>query len=145
MRHGYDTQEALTGIVQEVFYAKETAKAQRQMVEPPKTRRMHPHLAAAAKAARRAHAIGLRIATAVDNEEVLVEDLIEGGQQMHQDFMSGQLSMDMIQANEAMGYGKIPVPLSIEQMANYAWAHKQNNQELSSGNIWNLLGPYGSA
>ena len=74
-----------------------------------------------------------------------MEDLIEGDQQMHQDFMSGQLSMDMIQANEAMGYGKIPVPLSIEQMANYAWAHKQNNQELSSGNIWNLLEPYGSA
>ena len=52
LRNGYSTPEALLALVQEIFEARETAKAAREAQPHAVTKRSHPDLAAAAKNAR---------------------------------------------------------------------------------------------
>ena len=120
VRHGYESPKAITGIVREIFTAREKARAKRQENPDLVTRKSHPHLAEAATDARRSYARGHRIAMDIEHKRWRYEDLNQEQMEMHRRYHSGQLEREMIAANKAFGHGwGVPSSLSIEQMASF--------------------------
>ena len=129
LRHGYYSPQALTRLVQEVFQAREDAKRERERCGAQNTRKSHPHLAEAARKARRAYAQGERVAMTIEFGRRRYEDLNEDEQELHRVFHTGQLTRQMIAANKEYGHGLgAPDSLSIEQIAHIAVALREQSR-----------------
>ena len=124
LRHGYNTSQALTSIVRETFHARKELREERDKRPPPPTRRTHPELAEAAQAARRQYARGHKIAMAIKNTEIPIENLDFDEQEMYRHFRSGHLWKEMVFANKAFGHGLgAKEAVSVEQLASHVVNH----------------------
>ena len=115
LRNGYSTPEALMALVREIFDAREKAKAERERKPSAVTRRSHPDIAAAAKKARQQFATGKRLADGIEGGTMRHDTLKEWEKDLHQQFHTGQLKRQMINANRNFGHGVgVDQSLSIE-------------------------------
>ena len=118
LRHGFSTRDAIFGVVREIFSANQKRAAEMQN-NPTPTTRTHPHLYAAAQAARQRWRQGRRLDQRRATARFNFGRLHKSDQQILMDFDSGKCFRDMVSANKAYGHG-IGAPeqgLSIEKIA----------------------------
>ena len=85
--------------------------------EKPKaiTKRSHPDIAAAAKKARQQFATGKKLADGIEDGTIECDELNDWEKGLHQQFHTGQLELQMINANRDFGHGVgVDQSLSIE-------------------------------
>ena len=115
-------------MVKEVWHAREQARLKSKDDEPPNTRKLHPELAATVKKARQAYARGLRSAEDINHGLREYADINEQEEELHQQFHSGRLERQMIEADKEFGHGQgTQQSMSTEQLANFAFEFKRHS------------------